>query len=241
MLWQFGELGYDNSIFDCFNGTFDESCKLDPKPIRWDFLEDEDRTRLRDVTKALIHLKLNYPTFTTDDYTFYNGNFFLKSLTLEHEEMDAVVMANFRVIDVQMNPKFSKTGTWHEYFTGDSIVVEDTQAKLDFYPGEYRIYLTEPLTPPTGVFTSTAELNSNTDVRVYPNPIGFSNQVEIQLPDESPIDKIRLMDLNGRSYFVQATQSGLILSLDLPSSLNDGMYIIEVLRGHQRFIAKVVK
>ena len=37
MLWQFGELGYDFSINRCTNGSINENCRLDPKPIRWDY------------------------------------------------------------------------------------------------------------------------------------------------------------------------------------------------------------
>lgn len=37
MLWQFGELGYDYSINYCINGTVNNNCRLDPKPVRWDY------------------------------------------------------------------------------------------------------------------------------------------------------------------------------------------------------------
>ncbi|HEY7751243.1 MAG TPA: alpha-amylase family glycosyl hydrolase, partial [Ignavibacteriaceae bacterium] len=37
MIWQFGELGYDYSInYPCMT----EACRLDPKPIRWDYFDD---------------------------------------------------------------------------------------------------------------------------------------------------------------------------------------------------------
>ena len=38
MLWQFGELGYEFSINTCQNGSVSENCRLDLKPIRWDYL-----------------------------------------------------------------------------------------------------------------------------------------------------------------------------------------------------------
>ncbi|MEK7253233.1 MAG: alpha-amylase family glycosyl hydrolase, partial [Bacteroidota bacterium] len=37
MIWQFGEVGYDFSINRCVNGTINNNCRLDPKPIRWDY------------------------------------------------------------------------------------------------------------------------------------------------------------------------------------------------------------
>ena len=39
MIWQFGELGYDYSINTCTNGTVNNNCRLDEKPIRWDYHE----------------------------------------------------------------------------------------------------------------------------------------------------------------------------------------------------------
>ena len=240
MLWQFGELGYDNSLFDCFDGTFDESCKLDPKPIRWDFLEDEDRSRLREVTKALIHLKMNYPTFTTDDYTFYNGNFYLKSLTLEHEEMDAVVMANFRTAEAELNPKFSKEGTWYEYFTGDSLVVTNTQEKINFYPGEYRVYLSKPITPPGGTFTGTEETHVG-HLTVYPNPLNVNHELHILLPNNAPIDQLKLIDMQGRSHGLSYNQDSDILEVNLAQDLMDGMYVIQIWSGGKLFVAKLIK
>ena len=39
MIWQFGELGYDYPINYCGNGTINDACRTDPKPIRWDYYQ----------------------------------------------------------------------------------------------------------------------------------------------------------------------------------------------------------
>ena len=59
MIWQFGELGYDTSIFTCTDGTIpnDDSCKLSEKPDGWDFLIETDRTDLYDAYAQMIALK----------------------------------------------------------------------------------------------------------------------------------------------------------------------------------------
>jgi len=67
MLWQFGELGYDNSIN--YNG------RTGDKPIRWDYLNDPSRMSLYKVTEALIKLKENYSVFSTNNFsTNLTGN-----------------------------------------------------------------------------------------------------------------------------------------------------------------------
>lgn len=62
MLWQFGELGYDISIRRC-NTTegeeerFEDGCRTDPKPILWEYLEDDNRRELYEVIQHLLPLK----------------------------------------------------------------------------------------------------------------------------------------------------------------------------------------
>ena len=57
MMWQWGELGYQISIFDCLNGTFAEGCKLDEKPAPWDDLANENRLGLAKTIAALNDLE----------------------------------------------------------------------------------------------------------------------------------------------------------------------------------------
>ncbi|MBK7884766.1 MAG: 1,4-alpha-glucan-branching protein [Chitinophagaceae bacterium] len=62
MIWQFGELGYDASIFQCPNETVPEpygndECKLDPKPVRWNYLQQASRKRIYDVVSSLNRLR----------------------------------------------------------------------------------------------------------------------------------------------------------------------------------------
>ena len=46
MLWQFGELGYDQSINRCPDGTINEGCRVSPKPVKWDYLENDRSLRI---------------------------------------------------------------------------------------------------------------------------------------------------------------------------------------------------
>ena len=79
MIWQFGELGYDTSIFTCADGTLpqpyqNDVCKLDEKPDGWDYLNNADRVALYDAWKKMINLKLNEPIFGTSDFTMDVAN-----------------------------------------------------------------------------------------------------------------------------------------------------------------------
>jgi hypothetical protein len=241
MLWEFGELGYDLSIFDCLDGTFNEWCKLDPKPPVWDYLEDYRREHLRHVTSALIHLHTTHPTFSTEDFVFSDQNFFIKSVHLNHPEMDALVLVNFRVIESNFNPKFQYPGTWYDYFTGDSLEVTDTQKRLTFAPGEYRLYTSKRITPPGGFISGTGDLAAH-EITFFPNLISSGQQVNAVLPGEDLVESVRVFDSVGRLMkSCQYTADENFISVALPEHLSGGIYVIAIKTGKASYVGKIVK
>src|SRR5437763_3108813 len=59
MIWQFGELGYDYPINYCTNGTINNNCRLDTKPIRWDYDTQARRREVYDTYSKLIALRFH--------------------------------------------------------------------------------------------------------------------------------------------------------------------------------------
>ena len=241
MLWQFGELGYEYSINRCTDGTINNNCRLDPKPIRWDYLQDADREKLRRITAALIHLKTAYPTFSTENFVFSDGNFFLKTVHLNHPDMDAVTLANFRVINSDINPKFQYPGTWYEYFTGDSLAVTDTQKKLTFQPGEYRIYTSKRIAPPQGFITALQEVPLS-EIAVYPNLIHESGLLYGHIPSGEQIESVSLIDMRGRTISLEFNEiNDGDFSVFITNSLPSGVYVVRVQTDGGLYVGKVVK
>ncbi|MEO5905987.1 MAG: hypothetical protein ABIQ11_04640, partial [Saprospiraceae bacterium] len=240
MLWQFGEMGYDFSINRCVNGTISNDCRLDPKPIRWDYLQNPDRENLRRVTEALIHLKTNYPTFSTEDFVFNDGNLFLKTVHLNHPDMDAVTLVNFRVINSDINPKFQYAGTWYEYFTGDSIIVMDTQEKLTFGPGEYRIYTSKRITPPDGFFTGTKDI-AILKTEFYPSLTTTHEWITGHLPEGNEIESITISDVRGvQSVIPSFYSTGEDFRFQLPAELLPGIYVLQIVTPVKIFSGRIV-
>ncbi len=241
MIWEFGELGYDFSINRCVNGTISNDCRLDPKPIRWDYLQVPERERLRQVTSALINLKKNYPTFSTTDFDLNDGNLFIKTVHLNHPDMDAATLVNFRVINSDINPKFQSTGTWYEYFTGDSLEVTDTQEKITFGPGEYRIYTSKRITPPDGFVTGIKDVVVK-EVQIYPNILHDDEFIDGYLPDVTSISTISIFDLNGRIISIPDYETSFGgFRIEVPEGLASGMYILNVHTKENLFVAKLIK
>jgi glycosidase len=144
MIWQFGELGYDYSINYCPDGTLNPGCRTSPKPVRWDYWQDTRRNELFQVFSDLIALKKNYDVFRTDDFNLsLNGA--NKRIKLSHASMNVVVIGNFDVWQGISYPQFHQPGWWHEFFSGDSLHVTNTNMPVQLNPGEYRLYSTQKL------------------------------------------------------------------------------------------------
>ena len=233
MLWQFGEVAYDFSIFTCQDGTVntdDDGCKLSNKPIRWDYAEDPDRNRLYDVTRALTYLKQEYEVFNTTDFSM-NVAQRKKSINLNHPEMDVVVMGNFDVVEGGVSAIFPNTGIWYEYFTGDSIDVGSSVVTLDFEPGEYRLYSNVALSePPGGFITSTAAIVDNYfGLQVIPNPSSSQRLVQYDLQEAGDV-LLELYSISGQqiSTLQAGRQAAGSYTLEWNQELIPGMYLLKL-------------
>jgi 1,4-alpha-glucan branching enzyme len=199
MIWQFGELGYDYSInYPC--GTPD--CRLDPKPIRWDYFEDGNRINLYKVWQAIIKLK-EYQAFTSDDYS-YSLSGYTKRLTILDSTMNVNIIGNFYVSQLNINPQFPNLGRWYDYFTGDSIYVTNAQTEISLQPGEFHIYTTVKLpTPEEGILldvenTGANEVPSEYHLEQnYPNPFNPSTTIRYSITKPELV-RIKLYDILGR-------------------------------------------
>ncbi|MCB9207000.1 MAG: T9SS type A sorting domain-containing protein [Ignavibacteriales bacterium] len=193
MIWQFGELGYDYSID--YNG------RIGNKPIKWDYLENIDRSNLYKTYAALNYLKNNYEAFSTSNFNL-NVTSYVKRIQLTHESMNVVIIGNFDVITRSISPSFQNTGIWYDYFSGDSLDVTDTQISIQLNPGEFHIYSTEKLpVPEKDILLGDLEINTTPNdfnlLQNYPNPFNPSTTIKYTIPSN-----IKSKTANG-SAFVQ--------------------------------------
>ncbi|MCB0629472.1 MAG: alpha-amylase family glycosyl hydrolase [Saprospiraceae bacterium] len=226
MLWQFGELGYDYSINTCEDGTIGD-CRLSPKPIRWDFLDDPARNRLFDVVSGLIYLKTNYDVFNTTDFTLdVSSNTPAKKIFLNNAEMDVVIQGNFDVSDQTLSNAFSHTGWWYDYFTGDSILVENAGMSVSLAPGAYHVYTSVALNePPNGFPTKVNTLvKDHFQIRISPNPVSSHFRIAYHMPEAAQV-QLDLIDRSGRlvqtlhQEWLPAGEGQMPVSVDLPAGI----------------------
>ncbi len=178
MLWQFGELGYDFSINHCPNGTVNNACRTDPKPIRWDYFDVVSRRKAHRIASELIKLRISNPLFETSDFSINGGAAITKTIKLSSaNDGNAMAMGNFWVSAATAAPAWQHTGKWFDFFTGDSLNVTSLTQNVPLAAGEYRLYFDKKIVATTAQKDLTSLFE---EVEIFPNPsegqlfVGFS-------------------------------------------------------------------
>ena len=174
LIWQFGEQGYDYSINTCGDGSINNNCRTDAKPIRWDYLQNIRRQRLRDINASLLKLRFHplYKTaFVSNRITRDFSNAF-KWLQVTTDTSNMTVIGNFDVVPTTGNITFQSAGTWYDYLTGATISATGAVQSITLQPGEYHVYLNRNIsglvaTAVTGIIPDQYGLA----ISVFPNPV----------------------------------------------------------------------
>ncbi|PZR23668.1 MAG: alpha-amylase [Flavobacterium psychrophilum] len=227
MIWQFGELGWDLSIFTCNNGTVnptggtDGDCKLDTKPQpQWaqSWINNTNRAKIYYDWKRMIQLKKDEAVFE-GNYTLASANtltpkVYVSDSTLPSTELNSVVvLSNFDIVAKNITPDFPTTGTWYNLMDNSSVEITDTAAAISLQPGEFRIYGNK-----TVVLGN--EENTIEQVALYPNPTSDMFALNI------PVKKLEIYSLTGQlvKTFGNSSAYG---TYDV-TSLTQGMYLVKV-------------
>ncbi len=243
MIWMFGELGYDISINQCQNGTLNDGCRTDPKPVLWNYYDNPNRKHLYGVWSALIHLKETQPVFRTKNYNL-DVSGVTKQIHLTGTDMDVTVLGNFGVTQQSITPNFQKTGWWYNYFSGDSINVTNTTAAIMLTPGEYRLYTTKRLTRPDFILgvQQNEQNRAGENLLIYPNPATSGIDVRWNMNQPST-GEISLFDLTGRkvrAFYKGAFKRGINRLHFGLGGLNPGLYFMVVDAGNIKQVKKLM-
>ena len=236
MIWEFGELGYDYSINHCTNGTVNNACRLDPKPIRWDYLQNINRQRLYDIYTALLKLR-SHPLykngFLTDRVT-QNLTGAFKWLQVTTDTSNLCIIGNFDVNTATGTVTFQNAGTWYDYLNGNTFTATGTQQTISLQPGEFHLYLNRNVTnvvttPVTNIGNQPATFRIN----VYPNPLIENGVLEIENEELGPA-RMQWYNEAGQQVFEKSlgvlTRGVHKISLDKNErkSFSPGIYLLRI-------------
>ncbi|MBD3288432.1 hypothetical protein GF337_06470, partial [candidate division KSB1 bacterium] len=158
MMWQFGELGYDQELP---SSGFERTA---PKPILWNYYQEPGRRELYYTIASLIHLRKTYNVFQNPNSTVtmqVDASHLDRRIKLNNFYQYVTIIGNFDVVQRQVNPDFHFTGTWFEYFSEDTIEVVDTQQLMELAPGAFRIYSNVKFEKPADIPSSVRMISDN--------------------------------------------------------------------------------
>ena len=249
LIWQFGELGYDYSINTCPNGTVNNSCRTDNKPIKWDYKQVTERKRLYEVYAALLKLR-QHPLFK-DAFTgnrvdrSLSGGF--KWLKVTTDTSNILVVGNFDVNNTTGTVTFQNSGTWYDYLTGETVTATGSAQSIFLQAGEYHVYVNRNVTnvittPVTDIIYAAGKIRLST----YPNPVINTNAViEYEIPENGAVS-LSISNLAGQQ--VGAVQYGFKLKgvykenlSTLPKNkLASGIYLLHLRFANKTLTQKLV-
>lgn len=236
MIWHFGELGWDKSIFTCNNGTVNTSsdattgdCKLDTKPQpQWseNWLANVQRKKVYDDWAKLIELKTEQPVFE-GSYSINpsSGASLVQKIYIWNDALttdqlkNVVILANFNVAASAIVPSFPFAGTWYNLMDGSTIQVTDVNAAINIPAGEFRMYGNQP----AALGTDTPVMEK---ITLYPNPATDVFTIN------TAAAKVEVYSITGQ--LVKTFGSNASYHIYDVSSLSKGIYLVKVTDNSNR-------
>ena len=247
MIWQFGERGYDKSIFACTDNTVPATdiCKLTRKEPRWQYMQAEYRKRLFEVTASLIKLRKTQPALFNSSNFQYDLTGAVKYFKISEPNLAAFIVANFDVVPKTFTGSFQSAGTWYDYLTGETITATGTAQNMPLQPGEYRIYVNKNIVNAiTTAIIDPTVLRNTMQVSLHPNPASSASVLELEVA-ETGKTKVNLVNPLGQQQ--QILYAGVLAKgkhrLNLNGKIDKlpaGIYLITVQSGNESGFAKML-
>jgi 1,4-alpha-glucan branching enzyme len=238
MIWHFGELGWNHSIFTCNNGSVNTSsdstpgdCKLDTKPQpQWtdNWTDVAARSQIYNDWARFIQWKKTEPVFNRN----YDLNTSATSLTPRLYLFDVsnsipdtmlknvIVISNFNVTAQNIAADFPYTGQWYDLMDGSPINVVNTGMTFNVAAGQFRIFGNQM--PTLGV--ENAELIGNVSIAPNPSTGFFTVNANLRNVEVYSITGQLVKSFNG-----QPGGNGYDIR-----DLKTGIYIVKVKDDHNR-------
>jgi len=211
MLWQFGEVGYDYSINHCPNGTISNDCRVDNKPIRWDYMAEPNRRHVYDLFSNLIKLRFHpwYKDAFMSNRVEYNLTGAFKWIKVTTDTSNMLVVGNFDVAPVSGQVTFQNTGVWYDYLNNTTYAATGADQSITLAPGEFHVYVNRNVNNVTATPVSNVPWSGNElAVQLYPNPASASFVVEVQVPQTGNL-RVDLLNIAGQR--IKNLQNGTVI------------------------------
>ena len=229
MIWHFGELGWESSIFTCNNNSVNTDsdavagdCKLDTKPQpQWvnNWLGNSNRNKIYNDWAKMITLKKTEPVFSGTS-TIPNANSLTVNIKITNASLtsaqlkDVLILANFDVTAQNVATGFPYAGIWVNLMDNTTINVTDINAPINLPPGEYRIYGNKPAN------LAIEDFEKGNTVNLFPNPV--SNYFTLN----TAVAKVQVFSVSGQLVKSFASNGNVDFQFGV-SELQSGLYVVK--------------
>jgi len=187
MIWQFGELGYDYSIYE--GGD-----RMAIKPVKWDFMDIPERLNLYKTYSRVLNLRLKYPNAFTQGTITRNlstsdwdkG----KSVTISHNDLNVVEVSNLKDVVITPTVTFPKTGIWYDLMTGEQLNVTSATTNITIPAHGFLYYIDRQTT-----FPSVGIENIENNVRVIAYYDASTSDIKVIAGKD--VKNIKVYTING--------------------------------------------
>lgn len=227
MIWHFADLGMNNSIYTCTDGTVNTEsdtttgdCKLATKPQpQWtgNWLGVSQRAQIYNDWAKMIALKRNNAVFNGSYAISPNGSNIRQRVYVYDNSLtglkNVVILANFSVAAQNVTADFPYTGTWYNLMDNSSMSVTNTAMTVSIEPGGFRIYGNQAA-------LGVEDFNAMEFVALSPNPA--NNYFTINANTE----KVEIFSITGQ--LVKSFNNGQLMDYQYDvADLTNGVYLVK--------------
>ena len=240
MIWHFQELGMDDSIWKCTDGTINSDydggtppgdCKLSTKPQpQWvnNWSTAIPRSTIFSNYKKFMVLKKNEPVFNGDFSISPDGDnsrqrIYIFDTSLPNNSLkNVVILANFGTAAQNINPNFPFTGNWYNLLNNAVTNVTNTTNAINIPAGGFVVFGNQPA---QSLSSNDFELNSR--ISLFPNPA--NNQFVLSTEAKT----VTIYSITGQlvKSFQGGFQLNTVYSID---ELKTGIYLVKVTDQNNR-------
>ena len=156
--------------------------------------------------------------------------------------MNDITLTNFNILDQSGIPTFHHTGWWYEYFSGDSIYVEDVNASIQLLPGDFRVYTDVNIGTVNFEFSELGFVqNDYWDIHVFPNPGSEDLNIYLENLNHQKV-QYHLLDGQGRivakdGFIVDEKPVQKVINIQ---SVAPGSYVLKVTSKDMNYTQMIV-
>ena len=246
MIWQFGELGYEFSINRCPDGSINNNCRTDEKPVAFTLGYDTNTNRkaIYDTWAQIINIRNAHPVFKSKTYTVESNNLtndpnglitriYINDPLLTAGVKNVVVLANYDTSAKNVVPYFPFTGQWQNLMDNTVFNVTSTTAPITLQPGEFRIFGN----PFTTLSTVEENLDKRLSLQIADNPV--KNGLAKLIYHKAKNGEITIYDTSGKKVdsFKLKNEDG---AYELRTNYPAGTYLVHLKTDNGVAIQKMI-